>query len=65
MNNIIFCGNGIRVFDSNHSEIKFSQPLLNSNDFWERDLLCKERGKQINPPSEIIHVTNISPEAYS
>lgn len=65
VNNLRFCGNGLRVFDSNHSEIKFKHSVYNLSEFWERDATCKERGKQANPPSEVLHVANIAPEAYS
>eukprot|EP00828_Plagiopyla_frontata_P021805 TRINITY_DN28395_c0_g1_i2.p3 TRINITY_DN28395_c0_g1~~TRINITY_DN28395_c0_g1_i2.p3 ORF type:complete len:131 (-),score=15.39 TRINITY_DN28395_c0_g1_i2:209-601(-) len=65
MNNVVLCGNAIRIFDSNHQEIKSKQSIWNSGEYWERDMLCKDRGKQTNPPSDIIHVANLRPEACS
>eukprot|EP00828_Plagiopyla_frontata_P046697 TRINITY_DN8390_c0_g1_i1.p2 TRINITY_DN8390_c0_g1~~TRINITY_DN8390_c0_g1_i1.p2 ORF type:complete len:220 (-),score=15.56 TRINITY_DN8390_c0_g1_i1:100-759(-) len=62
MNCVVFYGNSIRIFDSNHKEIKSKQQGINAGEFWERDYMCKERGKQANPPSEVVHVANLRPE---
>lgn len=45
MNGLTICGNAIRIFDSNHLEIKQKSETWNAGEFWERDVLCKDRGK--------------------